>query len=94
MPGGSALAGEVAEEARMLPQRQAGQHDPVEIGDHRAEILRLLRRSRWQQRAHLARPGPRHHRPIGQPFLIVGQPVDQPVMARSFRAAGQGAPRR
>ena len=84
------VGGEVAEETRMLPKRQSRQDDAVEIVDHRAEVLRLARRLFRQGVAHLAGPGRGHHRPLGQAFMVVGQPVDEPVAVAAEFLRRQG----
>ena len=91
-PRRQGVGGEIAEEARMLPQRQARQDDPIEILDYRAELLRLVRGRGGQGVANLAGPGLGHHRPIAQAFLVVGEPVDKPVAvaAELFRRQGSG----
>ena len=50
--------GEVGEEARVLPVRDARQEDLVEVAQHRRERLRLLGRRSGQLRADLARLRP------------------------------------
>ena len=57
------------------------------ILDHRAEIFRLVRRRGGQGVADFAGPGLRHHRPVGQALVIVGEPVDElmAVAAEVFR---------
>ena len=71
------VGGEIAEEARMLPKRKARNDEAIEIRDRRAKVLRLVGRRGGQGVADLAWPGFRHHRPVGQAFMIVGEPVDQ-----------------
>ncbi len=61
----------------MLPKRQARHDDAIQILDQCAEIFRLARRRGGQGVADLARPGLRHHRPVGQALVIVGEPVDE-----------------
>ena len=50
-----AIGGEVTEEARMLPVREAGQDDTVQIADHSLERLGVRRRHGRKLSAHLAR---------------------------------------
>ena len=79
------IAGEIAEEARVLPERQRRQDDCVQIGDHLGEVLRLVRRRRRQCVAHLAGSGRGHDRPLLHAFMVIGQPVDEPMaMATEF----------
>ncbi len=81
------VGGEIAEEARMLPEREARHDDAIQVRDRRAEILRLVRRRGGQGVADLAGLGFRHHRPVGQALVIVGEPVDElmAIAAEVFR---------
>ena len=76
-PGG--VGGEVAEEAGVLPVRDAGQHDPVEVGEDGGERLALLGRGAGQGRADLAGGDLRAHRQRVDPGPVVGDPVDDLV---------------
>ena len=75
--GRQGVGGEIAEEARMLPERQARNDKAIEILDHRAEIFRLRRRRGGQRVADFAGLGLRHHRAFAQAFMIIGQPIDE-----------------
>ena len=84
---GQGVGGEIAAETRVLPKRKAGHDDAIEVLDRRAEIFRLVRRRGGQGVADFARLGLRHHRPVGQALMIVGEPIDElmAVAAEVFR---------
>ncbi len=63
----------------MLPVRDAGQEDLVEVAQHRLERLALLRRRDRQPRADLAGLDLREHRQLADALEVVGGPVDGPV---------------
>ena len=70
---------EVAEEPGVLPVRDAGQHDPVEVGQHGRERLALLGCRRRQRLAHVAGRHLRAHGQRADPAPVVGDPVDDLV---------------
>ena len=59
-----------------------------EVLDHRAEIFRLVRRRGGQGVADFAGLGLRHHRPVGQALVIVGEPIDE-LMAIAAEVFGR-----
>ena len=71
------VGGEIAAEARMLPERETWHDDAIAILGRAAEIFRVVRWRRGQGVADFARPRLRHHRPVGQALMIIGQPVDE-----------------
>ena len=81
------VGGEIAEETRMLPKREARNDEAIQILDHGAEFFRLVRRRGGQGVTNLAGPGLGHHRPVGQVLVVVGEPVDQlmTIAAEVFR---------
>ena len=84
---GQGVGGKIAAEPWMLPKRQSGHNNAIKILDYRAEFFRLVWRRGGQGVADFAWPGFRHHRPVGQAFMIVGEPVDElmAVAAEVFR---------
>ena len=82
---------EIAEEARMLPERQARDNEAIKVRNRRGEILGLVRRRGGQGVSDLAGLSLGHHGPVGQVLVIVGQPVDQrmAMAAEVFRRHGR-----
>ena len=76
-PGG--VGGEVAEEAGVLPVREPGDDDAVEVGEDVGEGLALLRGSGGQRGPHVARRDRRPHGEGADPRPVVGDPVDDLV---------------
>ena len=88
------VGGEVAEEPRMLPVRDAGEHDPVEVAEQRLERLGLLGRMRGQQLAQFPGGCPRLDRQRLDPLPVVRDPVDHlpPVAAELLGRHARHAP--
>jgi hypothetical protein len=63
----------------MLPVREAGQDDPVEVGEDRLEALGRLGRRGAQPGAYGARLDAGHDGVLGGPGAVVGDPVDDLV---------------
>ena len=83
IPGSEPVTGEVREEARVLPVRDAREQDLVEVAQHGVERLRLLRRrlraaARGSPRAAPA-PAPAA---LPTPLEVVGRPVDRATVPR------------
>ena len=57
--------------------RQARHDNALHVREDRVEALGLLRRFGRQLRLDVPRPHARHHRPLGNAFTIVRNPVDQ-----------------
>ena len=70
---------EVREEARVVPVRDAGQQDRVEVLEHRGERLALLRRRRGEPCADLARLDLCEHGEIAAVLEVPGDPVDRRI---------------
>ena len=68
---------EVGEEARVLPVRQGGDDQLVEVAQHVRERLRLLRRRERQLRRQLARLHLREHRQLVDALEIARRPLDR-----------------
>ena len=77
IPAWQRVGREIAAEARMLPKRQAGDDDAIQIRDGGAEIFRLVWRRGGQGVTDFAGPGLRHHWPVGQALVVVSEPVDE-----------------
>ena len=60
----------------MLPVRQAGHDDAIEVGEHGGERFGLLGRMRGQLRPHPAGIDRRLHRPVGYRLPVVGDPIN------------------
>ena len=73
------VAGEVGEEAGMLPVGDARHDDTVEVGQHVGERLGLGRRVFGQHRPNVAGLDLRSHRVLLDALHVVGDPVDQRV---------------
>src|SRR4051812_24015605 len=63
----------------MLPMREAGQEDLLQIAEHRLEALGPLGGRARQLTLDLAGGGAGHHRAVCQCRPVIGNPVDQPV---------------
>ena len=72
---------EVGEEVRVLPLREAGHDDSIEVGHHGGERLGFGRRVVGQRGSHVAGRDRRLHRPLVDLGDVVGDPVDQRVAA-------------
>ena len=67
---------EVGEEARVLPVRDAGEDDLLDVAQNRRERLRPLGRRRRQLRADLTRRHLCEHGQLGKPFEVRRDPFD------------------
>ena len=85
---------EVREEARVLPVRQRGDDQLVEVAQHVRERLALLRRRERQLRGELARLHLREHRQLADALEIARRPVDRRVHRRSRKSNRHGRFRR
>ncbi len=63
----------------MLPVRQAGHDDLIEVADDGGEGFRGVGWPRGQPFPDVTRLSPRHHRQRLDACAVVGDPVDQPV---------------
>src|SRR5439155_23106404 len=67
---------EVAEEARMVPVRDAGQEDAVEVVEDVRERLPTLGRLVGKRRLDVARLDPCEHGQLADPLEIAGGPLE------------------
>ena len=68
---------EVREEARVLPVRERGQEQLVEVAEHVGERLGLLGRRRRQLRRQLAGRDLREHRQLGHALEVARRPLER-----------------
>ena len=73
--GRSSIGVEIGKETRVLPMRDAGHHDPLEIGHDRVEAGAVLGWARLQQGGDVARFGLRAHGAVADRFVVVGAPI-------------------
>ena len=71
----------------MLPVRQRGQQQAVDVLQHRVETLRLFGRRRWQAGQQRAGFDGRLDRSVGDVGAVVGDPVDD-AMAKPTKILG------
>ena len=69
--------GEVGEETGMVPVRQAGNEDALEVGEDALERFALLGRAVGQRAANLSRAYPREDRISRRIVEVVGDPVGE-----------------
>ena len=79
IPGSAPVVAKYAKNRGMLPVRDAGEQDLVEVAQYRVEGLGLLGRRLRQPGADLARPHLREHGQLGHALEVVGRPVDRLV---------------
>ncbi len=89
--GEFAVRRKVTEETGMLPVREAGHDDPVEIGQDCIEGFGRLRRVGRQRCLDLAGRGPRHHGAFGDGGAVVGNAVDD-LVAEAAKLFGRHSP--
>jgi hypothetical protein len=100
---GAAGAGvEVSKETRMVPVRQAGDDDALEVREDVVERFAMLRRARGQRASHVARRHARQDRIAFGLGEVIGEPVDDAVafaaeglrihVARGARRVGHDTP--
>src|SRR6266542_3149741 len=63
----------------MLPMREPGHDDALEVVDHVIEWLWIFRRNGRKRVAHGARLDLRHDRPLFHRLAVVGNPIDEAV---------------
>src|SRR4029079_12133888 len=77
--GGAAGDGEVGEEAGMVPVRDAGKDDALEVGEDRVEVFAALRRVRGERVADRAGPYTRKDWIAGRILEVIRYPVRESV---------------
>ena len=75
--GQRAVGGKVAKKARMLPVRQSGQDDPIQVLEDRGEVLGLFGRRSRKLGLDLARLGASHHGFLNHVSTVISNPVDE-----------------
>ena len=75
--GQGGVGRKVAEEAWVLPEREARQENRFQVAKDRIEALGLVGRRGRQPGLDLARSGARHYGQIAQSGAIISNPVDQ-----------------
>ena len=78
-PAEEGVAGEVAEEAGVLPEGEAGEDEFVEVGENVGEGLGLVGRRGGQAGGDVAGLVGAHDGTGGEGCVIVGEPVDELV---------------
>ena len=88
--GGLELAGKNAKKPRVLPMRNAGEDDTLEIVEDRFHRLAVLRRRFGKRPRDLPRRRLRAHRIVLDALHVVGHPLDHaaPVAAKFFGCHG------
>ena len=68
---------EIGHKSRLIPMRDAGHDNVVEIGEHIVERFGVRGRRHWQLRFHVTRLHTRQHRISIVVLQIIGDPIDE-----------------
>ena len=96
--GGGGGVGEVGEEAGMVPVREAGDDEPLHVGQDARQRLGPAGGAAGMRGPHVARPDPGQHGVAARPPRVAGDPVHQAAAFRAERLevdvarAGHGGP--